>query len=325
MREWQYWTRNKLQMLEGYLPAFNRASQKSRERVYIDLMAGEPAGRDKNTDEEFDGSARIALAADPTFTRLVFCELDQPKATVLEADLRTRFPHRQFKIYPGDCNKTIDAILADLRPYRWAPTFAFIDQQAAEIHWDTICKLALHRSGTRKTELWILVSPAMTTKGVAGTRGQDFATRVDDLYGCLDWRRIQAARDAEGITAAEYRAEMVNLLRWRLEKDLGYGNTKRIPLRMPSGVPIYDMVFASDHPVGGKIMGSLYAAAAAREPTMIAAAKARAARKREQEALKKSGQATLFDLQPAISPVSSGTWLDEPCWDPATREWWSTS
>ena len=27
MREWQYWTRNKLSILAGYLPAFNVASQ----------------------------------------------------------------------------------------------------------------------------------------------------------------------------------------------------------------------------------------------------------------------------------------------------------
>ena len=28
MREWQYWTRNKLSILAGYLPAFNIASSK---------------------------------------------------------------------------------------------------------------------------------------------------------------------------------------------------------------------------------------------------------------------------------------------------------
>ena len=42
MREWQYWTRNKLSILAGYLPAFNVASKKSAERLYIDLMAGIP-------------------------------------------------------------------------------------------------------------------------------------------------------------------------------------------------------------------------------------------------------------------------------------------
>jgi three-Cys-motif partner protein len=61
MREWQYWTRNKLEILAGYLPAFNQASVRSPERVYIDLMVGQSYNRDKTTGEQFDGSARLAL------------------------------------------------------------------------------------------------------------------------------------------------------------------------------------------------------------------------------------------------------------------------
>jgi hypothetical protein len=49
MREWQYWTRNKLSILSGYLPAFNVASKRFPERLYIDLMAGEPFNRDVQT------------------------------------------------------------------------------------------------------------------------------------------------------------------------------------------------------------------------------------------------------------------------------------
>jgi len=48
MREWQYWTRNKLEILAGYLPAFNSASARSEERLYIDLMAGQPVNREKS-------------------------------------------------------------------------------------------------------------------------------------------------------------------------------------------------------------------------------------------------------------------------------------
>jgi len=66
VREWQYWTRNKLEILSGYLPAFNLASQIWPNRLYIDLMAGEPSNRDARTGEEFDGSARLALSANTT-------------------------------------------------------------------------------------------------------------------------------------------------------------------------------------------------------------------------------------------------------------------
>lgn len=64
MREWQYWTRNKLEIPAGYLPAVNVAAKRSPERLYVDLMAGQPVNRERLTGEEFDGSPGVAdLAA----------------------------------------------------------------------------------------------------------------------------------------------------------------------------------------------------------------------------------------------------------------------
>lgn len=317
MREWQYWTRNKLEILAGYLPAFNSASARSKERLYIDLMAGQPVNREKITGEEFDGSARLALSATPAFTRLVFCEMPD-KAKTLSDDLRARFPGRRFRVYAGDCNVTIDQILRDLTPWRWAPTFVFADQQAAEIQWTTLVKVAAFKSGKRKAELWILMSPAMIAKGVAGTNAAAFARRVDALYGTSDWRRIQRAREKALITAEEYRDEMVNLLRWRLEHELGYQLTARIPMRMPNGIPIYDMLFATDHPLGDKIMTHLYRKAADREPRMRQDAKAHSMKKKDEL----FGRGTLFDLDPASIPVESLSWERTASWDPANRPWW---
>lgn len=319
-REWPYWTRNKLEILAGYLPAFNQAAQgRSPERLYIDLMAGSPTNRDKATGEEFDGSARLALGATPSFTRLAFCERTE-LAAELEADLRPRYPDRDFKVYPGDCNMTIDQVLADLAPWSWAPTFAFIDQQAAEIHWATLEKLAVFRTNRQawKTELWILMSPAEITRGVQGTNGQSFASRVDALFGNDNWRHIQSARGAGAITAANYRDQMVNLLRWQLEQDLGYGMTARIPMNMPNNMPIYDMVFATDHWVGNKIMSHLYRSAAEREPEMIREAKARARRQRED----KAGMVAMFEMDPVVPVLGSISWEPTAAWDPSGQPWW---
>lgn len=318
-REWHYWTRNKLEILAGYLPAFNIASKKARTRVYIDLMAGDPVNRDKVTGIEFDGSARLAMSSSPGFARLAFCE-QEPNASALKADLEARFTSRNFEVYPGDCNRTIDAVLADLAPYCKSPTFVFVDQQAAEVHWATLAKVAHFRLGPRKSEIWILVSPAMVAKGVSGTNGESFAHRVDLLYGNSNWRRIQHARERGDISADEYRDEMVNLLRWQLEQTLGYTTTARIPMHMPTGVPIYDMVFATDHYVGEKIMSHLYRKAAEREPQMVAEAKALAAKRREE----KSGRLSLFDIDgPVAVKVDQLKWEPAVSWDPTSRSWWS--
>ena len=92
---------------------------------------------------------------------------------------------------------------------------------------------------------------------------------------------------------------MVNLLRWRLEHELGYQLTARIPMRMPSGMPIYDMLFATDHPVGDKIMTHLYRSAAEREPRMRQDAKAQSMKQARRES---SEECALFDLDPATHP-----------------------
>ena len=320
MREWQYWTRNKLEILAGYLPAFNGASAKARHRVYIDLMAGDPFNRDRATGVEFDGSARLALSSEPGFTKLAFCEMPT-KAAKLQRDLPARYPDRigDFTIYPGDCNVTVDQVLRDLAPYRRFPTFVFVDQQAAEVAWSTLEKAARFRDGNRKSELWILVSPAMVAKGVKGTNADAFAERVDRLYGTTAWRTIQNARDADAISAEDYRDEMVNLLRRRLEKGLGYANTARIPMRMLQGMPIYDMVFATDHEVGQKIMTHLYRKATEREPEMLAEAREKAADKRRD----KRGVLTLFQVEPTVKASDVTKWEPTASWDPREKPWWA--
>lgn len=319
-RDWPYWTRNKLEILGGYLPAFSRAATKSSERLYIDLMAGQPVNRDAKTGEELDGSPRLALSADPRFTKLAFCELPG-KAEALERDLRQRYPGRSFEVYPGDCNKTIDRVLYDLREYRWAPTFVFADQHAAEIHWETLRKVAAFKrvkEGATKAEIWLLVSPAETIRGVTGSNHEAFADRVDVFYGNDDWRRIQRARRQEIISADDYRHEMVNLIRWQLERALGYKMTARIPMRMPSGMPFYEMVFATDHWAGNKIMSHLYRKATARSNEMRQEALARAKNKRDE----KSGRMALFDLEPTSIEIDTLTWEPENSWDPRERPWW---
>jgi hypothetical protein len=49
-REWSYWTRNKLEILAKYLPAFTTASRnEAGERICLDLMAGQPKNVERHT------------------------------------------------------------------------------------------------------------------------------------------------------------------------------------------------------------------------------------------------------------------------------------
>ncbi|RAU98827.1 hypothetical protein DQP58_04825 [Mycobacterium colombiense] len=318
-RPWSYWTRNKLEILNGYLPAFARAvSGKSSECIYLDLMAGQPKNVERHTGVEFDGSPVVAMKALPPFTRLRFGELSASRAQALETHLREAFPgDTRYEVVQGDCNVTIDGILAGLADVAWAPTFAFVDQQAAEVHWSTIEKLARFRTNKQgwKAEIWILVSPTMINKGVRGRGGipyEPYREQVDRLYGGGEWRQILRALDQRKLTPSEYRQQMVNLMRWKLEHELGYAITHRIPMQMPNKTEIYDMVFATDHEAGDRIMQHLYNEAALREPEMMRQAK---------EA--KTGQFSLFDDGLDDTNAGQRLWRPEPCWDPTSADWWS--
>lgn len=321
-REWDYWTRNKLNILNDYLPAFCHASNKSSEIIYLDLMAGEPENMGKGMNEHFDGSPRLAMQANPGFTKLIFCEHNLKKSSDLISDLKSRFPNDQrWLVVEGDCNTKIDQILSPLAHISWAPTFAFVDQQAAEVTWETLTKVAQFRTNKKniKTELWVLMSPAMIIKGVSGTNADGFAKKVDLLYGDNSWRRVLAARQSNAISPEDFRVEMVNLFRWNLHNVLQYKITARIPMRMPNNIPLYDMVFATDHPVGQKIMTELYKRAADREPDMQREAMARKINSQTE----RHSQSTLFEVTPdQLAVFRFPNWEPNECWDPSQKDWW---
>lgn len=60
-RYWGFWTRGKLDLLRRYLNAFTTASSGQSERLYLDLFGGQPSNRERLTEADLDGSARIAL------------------------------------------------------------------------------------------------------------------------------------------------------------------------------------------------------------------------------------------------------------------------
>lgn len=105
-------------------------------------------------------------------------------------------------------------------------------------------------------------------------------------------------------------------MRWRIENVLGYRWTHPLDIPNERGVPIYTMVFATDHPAGTKIMTALYRHAAKDFPVMRKQAQQIRARK----AREAKGIVPLFDSfgdeipDPASLPL--GDYDYEPPWIP---------
>jgi three-Cys-motif partner protein len=312
-RSWGYWTQAKLSILGDYLDAFVRASSGPSERVYLDAFAGEGSGLDRLTGEEFKGSARIALeVGQPGFTRFRFFEQGR-RAADLEARLRADYPDRDIVVSEGDCNDTIPTALSQLAQLRWAPTFAFLDPDGMELAWTTLTALAEHKKGYRttgdkleyKVELWMLFPSGGLVRTLALEEEKLSANdeqRAGRLFGTDSWRAIYERRLNGRSSGAEAREEYVNLMRWRLERDLGYRWTHPLQLRNTRGVPLYHMIFATDNEAGTRIMEHVYRSAAARIPAMQQEARDRA-----------RGQIALdlgLDLEPEV------TYHYEPPWQP---------
>jgi three-Cys-motif partner protein len=298
-RLWGWWTRHKLQILEDYLQAFVTASSSVDERIYLDLFAGWPKNVSRETDEEILGSVHRALRVRPPFTRLCLFEMDG-KAQQLEKAIQAAYPARSgVKVFPGDCNTQVARALAGLHEVCWAPTFAFIDQFDSEIQWSTLEQIARFRRGKSKAEMWILFATGQYPRGL-NIHGVEinaaYGETLTKMLGTEEWTDLAEARRRGILDPAAARAEWVNLMRWRLQHVLGYAESHAFTMKNMNGNDIYDMIFASDHPVGDRIMRHLYGKALSEHEAMRQHA---LALRREKRREKEAGATALF-------PITSG-------------------
>lgn len=201
------WTERKLDALDQYLRAYAKAlSKTSFARIYIDAFAG-TGYRERKVettepvpsifDEELnelttsepqrflDGSAKIALRIEPSFSRFIFIERNEAKVRELEL-LRAEFPHRAscIEIRSGDANVSIRDICRnwDKRKMRGV---LFIDPFGMQAEWSTVEAVA----STECIDTWILFPFAanrLMTKSPADIpRG--WRNRLDVLFGTKEW------------------------------------------------------------------------------------------------------------------------------------------
>lgn len=289
-RSWGFWTSYRLELLQRYLDAFTTTrKRKSAKWVYLDLFAGEPANVDRVTKLPIDGSPRIALrTTDSQFTHLRLFELE-PNITALRRALTVEFVGRNWLVYE-DCNASLDQALADLRSsgVGGAPTFAFIDPKGPHYTWRTLQSLAAHKASARtktKVELWMSFSEPFFGRLLPATgvlRAEDNA-RITAMFGDPSWHSIWHAKVDEKIDTQTAREEYLNLMRWRLEHELGYRWTHQFEIRNAGGVPLYHMVFATDAEPSHAMMAYLYDRAAGEFPAMAQSARRRRGEIRRQE------------------------------------------
>jgi three-Cys-motif partner protein len=196
------WTEQKLAMLAKYLSAYTTALKKQRfERLYVDAFAGTGYRRQKEVEEGasiikelagedaqgfLDGSARIALRADPAFDRYIFVELAQSRFEALRT-LKAEFPGLadRIQLEQADCNAFMQAFCtrADWSSRR---AVVFLDPYGMQVEWSTMEALA----STKAIDVWVLFPLGMAVNRLLTRDGKipgAWRDRLDRIFGTRDW------------------------------------------------------------------------------------------------------------------------------------------
>lgn len=260
-------TFKKLSILQDYLKAYCNATKSAQPfgTYYIDLFAGCGKVEHRQTGEIRNGSPLIALELNPGFRRCLFVESEPTACQSLQEYLDSYPPDVQARaqVFHGDCNAEIDDVLAQVPQTN--PVFAFLDPYSHELWWTTVAKLADHKKAPRrKIELFILFPYNMDLVRLLTRRAEVFFqngwNQILDrvMPPGSSWEDIYKGRLSGMIDSGQLRrlflAEYVDGL-----KSLNY---KHVPpprlIWSDNGHPLYFLVFASDHPVGEKIMVSCF-------------------------------------------------------------------
>jgi three-Cys-motif partner protein len=248
-----FWTARKLEYLDHYLQAYRNVTKTAFQAHYIDLFAGCGDCVLKATGWPVEGLPWRALRAIPAFTRYFFVEKDPDLAT----HLRNRISEAGIKnaeVFVGDCNGPLLGELLSSVP-RHALSFAFLDPSGLQLHWSTVERLASHRLGRWKMELLILYPYDMVIKRWINQPG--FANALTASHGGEGWREAQSESERLQEDSHARHRRFVDLYKSEL-KDLGY---RYVDDYGPMGYgkrAYYDVVFASDQPIGQKIMRAVW-------------------------------------------------------------------
>jgi len=264
VREIGEWTKEKLEILTEYLGGekygggFAYATKRARGTYYIDAFAGPGTCRVRDTGEEVDGSPLIALKVKPPFTKYFFFDSDPEAVRALRHLITQDMPDMLPRVttIAGDCNDRIGEALDQLP--QTAPCFAFLDPEGAELHWDTIVRIAQHK---RPNRIEVLV--LFPYDGLVRLMPRDLSKLVHAhiidrvMPDPEEWRRVYEARIKGVLSPRETRRAFAEMYRTGL-LSLGYQYVP--PLRVVKGPrgPLYFLAFATDHPVGRKIMYDVF-------------------------------------------------------------------
>lgn len=255
------WTRIKLEALGKYLVAFNTAlSKHSFTRLYIDAFAG--TGRcDIKVDGEkqtIDGSARRALATNPSFHKFYFIELNRRKLAALNA-LGAEYPDKTIEVIQSDANVALKTLCGQF-PWRNERAVLFLDPFGMHVEWSTLETIAK----TGAIDVWYLFPYAGLYRQAAKNADGLDAVKEASLTRVLgndEWRQAFYAQNPQSdlfggsngdVRGTDHR-QMLDFVSMRLNRLFPDVTAPKVlyqggDAKNPSGAPLFALYFAASNP-----------------------------------------------------------------------------
>lgn len=244
-RKGRMWTVSKLDFLEKYLSAFNKASKRAEKTFYVDGFAGPginqmPDGTARN------GSPLIALNTRPAFTHHFLVEKHKKAFNALQDHVQRHGMAVHTTLYNADFNEVIDDILVQLPTY--APTFFLVDPEGLDISWQTMQKIGRRK----KADVFILIS----SSGIA--RNMQHENLLTRFFGDESWREIPHRITQGEFGAAALRDEAFTRHYVEKLKTLGFDHAEYFLMAVTAKNRVLHVwTFVAKHEVAIKIAGDV--------------------------------------------------------------------
>lgn len=240
--EGHLWTAQKSQLIAEYVHRFLLVTHHG---VYIDLFAG-PQGETFNDDWSVKRILELRSEGNPAIRHYAVCDRNREQVKRLR-ELESLHAHKshEFRIYSGDANLKIGAMLSDAGIGPRTATFCLIDQRTLECHWDTVRTISDYKPGY-KIEIFYFLAQAWIDRAMKSTT--KFA-RLSRWWGDEDYKRFIDLKSVERAWALCQKF-----------KDLGYTYVHPFSIHESGTVSktMYYMIHASDHPKAQSLMAQAY-------------------------------------------------------------------
>lgn len=236
------WIEQKHRPLVYYSQIFNQAMKDNpswHERVYFELFAGPGRCLVRDTNKEEPGSPLKVLETD--FTRFIFVEMSQPAALALATRIDGHPNASKVEIWCGDCADAVEKVQISQKSLVFTfidPTrighapFKLITTLRAKARSDILLNIPIGTDITRNLHNYLEQS------------GRD--APLTRYLGSERWVNLPKH------SPANFRRGFLELYEQEL-RGIGYdfvGNMKQVTT--PGNVPLYNLFFASRHPLGEK-------------------------------------------------------------------------